>query len=103
MLKVSEHELEILKKSLLSSLEGVDCEIYCFGSRVNGNPRPDSDLDIAIKATGSLAPGHLTRIAVALEESLFPYHVDVIDFNQISQDFQGKILRSCWKLSLAGV
>lgn len=68
-----------------------DAKIGLFGSRVKGNPSKFSDVDVAI-SNSSKIPGHsLELIRETLEKSDFPFKVDVIDLNQTSKFFRGKV------------
>lgn len=68
--------IEALKTYLTSRLPGV--EIYLFGSRAKGKETSCSDVDIAIKSS-DLDPKDLAWIRFMIEESNFPYKVDLID------------------------
>ena len=71
--------IEALKTYLTSRLPGVD--IYLFGSRAKGKETPYSDVDIAIKSS-DLNPKDLAWIRFMIEESNFPYKVDLIDLSK---------------------
>jgi len=58
-------------------------EIILFGSRAKGNFQKGSDIDIAVVAD-SLRFDELNRMRAALAELVIPYHVDIIDFNKIT-------------------
>ena len=68
-----------------------DVLVWAFGSRVKGNFRSDSDLDLVVfsKDTQSAAVSELKE---ALDESSLPYSVDVLVWDEIGQDFQAHIL-----------
>ena len=55
-----------------------DREVLAFGSRVTGDNRPFSDLDIAIAGDAPLDETTLFRLQEALEESDLPINVDVV-------------------------
>lgn len=59
-------------------------EACVFGSRAKGNFKPGSDVDIAVKGK-NISHEVLTSISYDLnEETLMPYHFDVLNFNTIS-------------------
>jgi predicted nucleotidyltransferase len=67
---------------------------YLFGSRSKGNFKAGSDVDIAL--TGEhLSLRTVSDIGFQLnEESLMPYHFDVLDFNTVSEpDLRSHIQR----------
>ena len=62
---------------------------YAFGSRVKGNPRRFSDLDVCFFEN---IPWNIrAHIDEDFEESDLPYKVDVIDWNACDQNFQSLI------------
>lgn len=64
------------------------CEVWAFGSRVQGNAKKFSDLDLAVHATDVLSFKVLGELREAFSESDLPITVDVIDFNRVSTEFQ---------------
>jgi len=65
-----------------------ECEVRAFGSRVNGNPKPYSDLDIVVQGPARLPIGRLAALREAFAESDLRIRVDVIDWHASSQAFQ---------------
>jgi predicted nucleotidyltransferase len=73
--------LEILKKYPFT--------FYAFGSRVKGNPKKFSDLDLCFIEN---IPGNMqSQIDEDFEESDLPYKVDVINWNTCDESFQNII------------
>lgn len=62
---------------------------YAFGSRVKGNPKPFSDLDLCF--FDSIPWNIRSHIDEDFEESDLPFTVDVIDWNSCDAEFQNKI------------
>jgi predicted nucleotidyltransferase len=59
---------------------------YIFGSRAKGNYKNGSDIDIAIKGE-NISFDIVIQIAGHLnEETLMPYHFDVLDYHSIQND-----------------
>ena len=67
-----------LKDFLKRFFENDEVEIYLFGSRARGDNSPFSDVDIGILASGDISD-KLTLLREILEESNFPYKVDLVD------------------------
>ncbi len=65
-----------------------DAEVWAFGSRVKGNARPSSDLDIVVIAAGALDIRTINRLAEEFEDSLLPIRVDVLDWHTVSEKFR---------------
>jgi predicted nucleotidyltransferase len=60
--------------------------VTAFGSRVNGNFRSDSDLDLYIEIAPPLTGSELASLNEALEESFLPFKVDLIESARVSDD-----------------
>lgn len=58
--------------------------VVLFGSRVKGRNRAFSDVDIGIMGPRPLPGKAYSDIIDALEQSDFPYRVDVVDFSCVS-------------------
>ncbi len=65
-----------------------DCQIWVFGSRVVGNQKRFSDLDIALVYDKPLSLDALLALEEELDESALPIKVDVIEFYKASPEFQ---------------
>jgi predicted nucleotidyltransferase len=91
-LDVREEHVRILC-SVLRSLLPKDARAYVFGSRVSGEARRYSDLDLALEWSGPLGLGVLGEIAEALSESDLPYKVDVVDLATVTPAFRASIAR----------
>ena len=70
-----------------------DARIVCFGSRVAGNARPGSDLDIAVDMGRPLTFAELARIREAFDDSDLPMRVDASDFTRLEPAFRDRALR----------
>ena len=57
-------------------------KIYLFGSRARGDEGMHSDIDIAIE--GDALGSRLAQARFALEESLVPYKIDLVDLSTAS-------------------
>jgi len=62
---------------------------YIFGSRAKGLAKKYSDIDIAINSSGEKLNDLIKiKIKTAFEESTIPYTIDVIDLNDITEEFK---------------
>ena len=91
MIDVSPAQLEEIKQILEQHVPG--CEVRAFGSRVTGQVKPWSDLDLAVIGEQSLGFRRLGRLVEAFQESTFPFRVDVLDWHETSPSFQTIISR----------
>ena len=88
MINITEHEkkiiIDIIKKFIPNST------VKVFGSRINGKNKIYSDLDIAILADNKnkIPLEILGQLKEAFEESDLSFHVDILDWYRISDDFK---------------
>ncbi len=81
-----------LISTILQHYLPVNCQVYLFGSRANGKAKPYSDVDLALKdGDNQLALDLLLELGRAFSESDLPYRVDLIDLNDLSDDFRTAI------------
>ena len=78
------------------------CEVRAYGSRVKWRARQHSDLDMAVKDTASVGLFALANLRAAFEESDLPFHVDVMDWEKIPENFRKEILSKSVVLQKAG-
>lgn len=86
MLDLSREYLEMVKTILAQYFP--ECEVRAYGSRVTGNARKYSDLDISIVGEGKLDRRHLMDLRNAFDESDLPIRVDIHDWHNTSPSFQ---------------
>jgi predicted nucleotidyltransferase len=75
---VSPDEWHIVRTLLRKLLP--DCEVWAFGSRAGGQPKPFSDLDLALIAERPIGLGVLAALAEVFSESDLPWRVDLVDW-----------------------
>ncbi len=62
-------------------------EVRAFGSRVRGQSRPYSDLDLAVYGLEPLSADTLRLLQEAFEDSTLPFRVDIVDACRLSPTF----------------
>jgi len=98
MIKLEEKYLSEVRNILSRHLDK-NAEVYVFGSRVNGNHKQYSDLDISVNAGGlKMQSQLLTAIKADFDNSLIPVKVDIVDINGISEEFKAIILKKFERL-----
>ena len=72
-------------------------KFYAFGSRVHGTHKPLSDLDLCFKDT---IPLHeITEIRGAFEDSNLAFTVDIVNWNECSDEFKSSIVSDLYELT----
>jgi len=89
MIKVTEQQ----KKKILTILERYvpDAEVWAFGSRVDGNPKTYSDLDLLVVGKDKMSINSMGELREAFQESDLPFRVDLVDWHRISPEFRSLI------------
>jgi predicted nucleotidyltransferase len=94
--------ISIVKNIVLNETKNIDCQIFLFGSRVDGSARFGSDIDIGIKGlTKELFDKIRSRILLKIEESIVPHDVDIVNFEIANKDYRINAERKqeIWKKS----
>jgi predicted nucleotidyltransferase len=65
--------------------------VRAFGSRVQGNAKPFSDLDLAVMGEAPLDFRQFAALKDAFAESNLPFRVDVVDWAATSEAFRAII------------
>jgi predicted nucleotidyltransferase len=89
MIDLAPEQLAIVRRLLATHVP--DCEVRAFGSRIVGNAKPYSDLDLALLGPARLPLGRLAALREAFAESELSIRVDVIDWHAISEPFRAII------------
>lgn len=76
----------------------LDSEIFIFGSRSKRNNSDYSDVDIAVKSTKKIDEKILSLIKFNIEETEIPYKIDIIDLNNVSEEFLSEIEKDLIKI-----
>ena len=69
-------------------------EVWAFGSRVTGNARPFSDLDVVIVQDEPLDAEAQAEMQYALSESDLPVKVDIVEWSRTKPSFREIILQN---------
>ncbi len=66
-------------------------QVWAFGSRVTGNVKPFSDLDLAIIGSEPVPSLVLADLKEAFSESELPFKVDIVDWADTKENFRSII------------
>jgi len=89
MLDLPPEQLEIVRRILVSLVP--DKTVWAFGSRVEGEAKDHSDLDLAIVSDTSLSIDEIGRLREAFAESDIPFRVDIVDTASVSGKLKDRI------------
>ncbi|MBR1734864.1 MAG: restriction endonuclease subunit S [Alphaproteobacteria bacterium] len=99
IIDIEKKHLDLVKQILKKVLgENSDIIVFVFGSRIKGNAEKFSDLDLAIFKEGKKVPKLVAELLYEFEESDLPFKVDVIDLNDVSENFRKTIEKDLVKI-----
>lgn len=85
---------------VLEELEDRQCTVFLFGSRASGTYKWAADFDIGIEGLSSEDfIRRKYRLLEKIEESIIPWKVDIINFDQVDESFRETALKEfeVWK------
>jgi predicted nucleotidyltransferase len=85
-IKLSKLELDSVREILSEHLSVHGQSVWVFGSRANGNPRTDSDLDPLFDPPLSLAVR--SKLSQAFEESSLSFEVDLANRDDVAPEYK---------------
>ena len=88
-LDLEERYQNFIKTSIKEILP--DAKIFIYGSRVKNKALKYSDVDIAVKCPTKIPFEKILKLKAYFENSTFPYQVDLIDLDDISEKFLSMI------------
>ncbi len=91
--KMLYQQSEVYLKKLLTERLPIKSRIFLFGARAKGETNSTSDIDIGILPKETLDNTILWELQETIEESFIPYHVDLVDFSQVSETFKQQALK----------
>jgi predicted nucleotidyltransferase len=71
-------------------------EVRAFGSRVDGQAKPHSDLDLVVMTKGPLPMAVKVKLESAFSESRLPFKIDVLYWNEVSEAFR-RLIDEKWE------
>ncbi len=80
--------IEEAQKIILGNVPLNDYAVFIFGSRAGKEFYSNSDLDIGVLGEKSLPVDTLYKIKRLLYDSTIPYKIDLVDFNNVSDEFK---------------
>ena len=90
MFGLEDRHLNFIKETLKKYIPNSNAKFYIFGSRAKGTYKEYSDVDIAIDSS-DLTSDIKSKLELEFENSTFPYEVDIVDLNNIKENFKNLI------------
>lgn len=101
MIRLTAMEFAIVREILGRLLPGR--EVVAFGSRVRGDSKPMSDLDLVVLGDAPMSLSERAAIEEAFSESDLPMKVDLVDWATADASFRRLIERDAEPIGLGDV
>lgn len=91
---LDDHQKALLQDIVKKRIDQNEYKVFIFGSRAEGTGRKFSDVDLGIYGSKEVPLGVLATLKEDLDDSTFPFTVDVVDFSRVTADFKKIALQS---------
>jgi predicted nucleotidyltransferase len=87
---LTDQQLSLLFEIVISPLKEQGATVWIFGSRARGDHKSFSDVDLLyeLQKEKALPPGFMSRIREVIEESSFPFKVDLVNLNEMADSYK---------------
>jgi predicted nucleotidyltransferase len=85
--------VELTKQIVLQHILANQFKVFLFGSRVCGNAKKFSDIDVGILGNCKFSTLLRFQIEEDIDESLVPFKVDIVDFFNVDEKFKKEALK----------
>jgi uncharacterized protein len=87
------YQYKILNDLVVKPLQKADAKVWIFGSRATGKYREQSDVDILYEPSKDhqLPVGLIFKIKSDIEESNFPFKVDLVNKEEIAFSYKEQV------------
>ena len=91
---MTDEQYQLLNKLVIEPLKKNNAKVFIFGSRVGTKYHSHSDIDILFQKpdASTLPAGLLSEIREAIEESRFPFTVDLVDKEELASSYRSSVL-----------
>ncbi len=93
---MTEVQFELLNQLVIQPLKNQKARVYIFGSRAKQNNHPHSDVDILFQLIDNeeLPYGFISKIREDIDESKFPFIVEIVNIKELAKSYAQSILNS---------
>jgi predicted nucleotidyltransferase len=89
---LTDREFSILQDIVILPLQKAGAKVWVFGSRARLDHKQNSDIDLLYEFKGGKAPsGVLFDIKTNLDESRFPYILDLVSADEVADSYRDDI------------
>lgn len=86
---MTEEQFNILEQLVIQPLKKQNARVFIFGSRTSSKHHSHSDVDVLFQLPESseLSSGVLSQIRENIEESRFPFTVDIVNARELAKSY----------------
>lgn len=90
---LSEGEFKFLEETLIIPVKEYKARVFLFGSRATGQNQKFSDIDLLYfeDSQNPIPPGFIFKLLSTIEESRFPYKVDLVNYNELASGYKSGV------------
>ncbi len=88
------HEKEAIKQIVLRAFFDCEADVFLFGSQVSGKTGRGSDYDVGYWCETAVSAAERAQLTEALEELPIPAHVELVDFQQVPEEFRKLVIET---------
>lgn len=87
-------QFEILDVLVVKPLKLAGADVFIFGSRATGKHHSHSDVDLLYQVPEgtALPPGFISNLSEAIEESKFPFAVELVADTDLAESYRPTVL-----------
>ncbi|MCM2283071.1 MAG: nucleotidyltransferase domain-containing protein [Bdellovibrionaceae bacterium] len=92
---INDQHWSLIESLALAPLRSRGARIWIFGSRVRGDHKPFSDIDILFELPDNTAlpTGFLPNLTMSLEDSSLPIKVDLVNVADLAESYRSRVLK----------
>lgn len=89
-------QYDLLKNLVIDPLKKQNCQVFIFGSRAKGSAHSHSDVDLLFRPdkTKKIPAGFISQITENIEESRFPFMVDLVEEQYLAASYRESVFAS---------
>ncbi len=88
---MADEQLQILENLVIRPLKEQGAKVFLFGSRAGPLHHSHSDVDLLYQLETMLPSGILSKIMEDIEESRFPFTVDLVNDKDLAESYKESV------------
>jgi predicted nucleotidyltransferase len=89
---MTDDQYDLLDQLVIQPLKSHGAQVFIFGSRVQTGHQLHSDVDLLYESNSILPAGFISKLKETIEESRFPFAVDLVEMKSLAQSYRQRVL-----------